>query len=163
MKFQWIIHYFMLNNKEVVSIWKFSDTAVVKNVSFKHRYVFYPTLLLFAYYLCIQYVWFKNLLLKESNGLLGWYEQSPRKTNWNWFYAIASARKTSVLYETASNDVVAKGSNEAKVNARRTSPKSHIGKGEGFGSLLLWNRLHSLNSVPNCAGVKFVSAREQTK
>ena len=49
----------------------------------------------------------------------------------------ASASKTNVLYVTASKDAVANSSNGAKVNARRTSPISHVGKGEGIGGLLL--------------------------
>ena len=50
---------------------------------------------------------------------------------------LASASKTNVLYGTASNDEVAEGSNGAKVNAWRTSPKTHMGMGEGNGGLLL--------------------------
>ena len=48
-----------------------------------------------------------------------------------------SAIKTNVLYVTASNEAVAKGSNGAKENAWSTSSISHVGMGEGVGGLLL--------------------------
>ena len=59
----------------------------------------------------------------------------------------------NVLYVIASKEAVVNGSNRANDNARSTSQISHIGIREGFDSLLLWKTLHSLISIPNCAGV----------
>ena len=65
-----------------------------------------------------------------------------------------SAINTNVLYVIASNEAVTNGSNGANDNVRSTSPISHVGIRDGFGGLLLWKTLHSLLSIPNCAGVK---------
>ena len=62
--------------------------------------------------------------------------------------AEGECKKTNVLYETASNDAVPIGSNGAKINTRCTSPKSHMGRGEGFSSLLLKIRCTVLKMSP---------------